>query len=395
MEAPLWVHSAAELNRTLGGFPMLDGNQVTLLPDYGQSIKAMAAAIREAKEFVNVEFYIMARDEVTGELFEALQEAAGRGVTVRLLFDHIGTLRVAGYREFLRWLRGSGIEWYRMLPILPLRGQWRRVDLRNHRKILIVDGQVGFTGSQNLIEPGYRRRSSRRTGREWVELMARLEGPIVTALNVVFATDWYTETDNLLGRELFIPAPAREPGPMTCQVVPSGPGFQTENNLRLFNTLIYSAVDRLTICSPYFVPDDSLLYAITTAAQRGVDVELFVSEQGDQFLVHHAQRSYYQGLLEAGVRIYLYPKPMVLHAKFFTVDDKVGVLGSSNMDMRSFSLNLEVSLMMLGDDIVPKLLDVADTYRKVSRELTLGEWIQRPRGERYVDNVCRLTATLQ
>jgi cardiolipin synthase len=374
---------------------MLDGNRVTLLPDYGQSIKAMAAAIREAREFVNVEFYIMAKDEVTGELFEALQEAAGRGVTVRLLFDHIGTLRVAGYRKFLRWLRGSGIQWHRMLPILPFRGQWRRVDLRNHRKIVVVDGRVAFTGSQNLIEPGYRRRSSRRSGREWVELMARLEGPIVTALNAVFATDWYTETDELLGRELFTPAPAPESGPMTCQVVPSGPGFQAENNLRLFNTLIYSAVQRLTICSPYFVPDDSLLYAITTAAQRGVDVELFVSEQGDQFLVHHAQRSYYQGLLEAGVRIYLYPKPMVLHAKFFTVDDKVGVLGSSNMDMRSFSLNLEVSLMMLGDGIVPKLLEVADTYRKVSRELVLDEWKQRPRAERYVDNVCRLTATLQ
>ncbi|MFD1211874.1 cardiolipin synthase [Arthrobacter sp. GCM10027362] len=395
MEAPTWVHSAAELNRTLGALPMLDGNSVELLPGYTESIKAMTEAVRGAREYVNVEFYIMAKDEVTGELFEALQEAAARGVTVRLLFDHIGTLRVAGYRKFLRWLKGSGIEWRRMLPILPVHGQWRRIDLRNHRKILVVDGHVAFTGSQNLIEPGYLRPSSRRSGRGWVELMARLEGPIVTALNVVFATDWYSETDELLRQELFTPATVTESGPMTCQVVPSGPGFQAENNLRLFNTLIYSAVKRLSICSPYFVPDDSLLYAITTAAQRGVDVELFVSEQGDQFLVHHAQRSYYQALLQAGVRIHLYPKPMVLHAKFFTVDDKVAVLGSSNLDMRSFSLNLEVSLMMLGDDIVPKLLDIADSYREVSRELTLDEWVRRPRAERYVDNVCRLTATLQ
>ncbi|NKX50050.1 cardiolipin synthase A, partial [Arthrobacter deserti] len=270
MEAPAWVHAAAELNRTLGSFPMPDGNTVELLPGYAQSVRAMTAAVREAREYVNVEFYIMARDEVTGELFEALREAAGRGVTVRLLFVHIGTLRVAGYRKFLRWLRGSGIQWHRMLPILPGQGQWRRIDLRNHRKILVVDGRVAFTGSQNLIEPGYRRPSSRRTGRQWVELMARLEGPIVTALNVVFATDWYSETDELLAQELFIPANVPENGPMTCQVVPSGPGFQAENNLRLFNTLIYSATERLSICSPYFVPDDSLLYAITTAAQRGV-----------------------------------------------------------------------------------------------------------------------------
>ncbi|WP_312856829.1 cardiolipin synthase [Arthrobacter mobilis] len=395
MEAPTWVHSAAELNRTLGSFPVLDGNTVQLFADYRASIAAMTEAVRQAREYVNVEFYIMAKDEVTDELFEALQEAARRGVTVRLLFDHIGTLRVAGYRKFLRWLKQSGIQWHRMLPIFPVRGQWRRVDLRNHRKILVVDGHVAFTGSQNLIEPGYLRASSRRTGRGWVELMARLEGPIVTALNVVFATDWYSETDELLAHELFTPSSVTESGPMTCQVVPSGPGFEAENNLRLFNTLIYSAVERLSVCSPYFVPDDSLLYAITTAAQRGVDVELFVSEQGDQFLVHHAQRSYYQALLQAGVRIYLYPKPMVLHAKFLTVDGYVGVLGSSNLDMRSFSLNLEVSLMMLGDDIVPRLLEIADSYRKVSRELTLDEWARRPRGERYIDNVCRLTATLQ
>ena len=135
-------------------------------------------------------------------------------------------------------------------------------------------------------------------------------------------------------------------------MVPSGPGFITENNLRLFNTLIYSAQHKISICSPYFVPDDSLLYAVTTAAQRGVDVELFVSEKGDQFLVHHAQQSYYEALLEAGVRIYLYKAPFVLHAKHFTIDDEVAVLGSSNMDMRSFSLNLEVSVMLLGADIV-------------------------------------------
>ena len=135
-------------------------------------------------------------------------------------------------------------------------------------------------------------------------------------------------------------------------MVPSGPGFITENNLRLFNTLIYSAQHKISICSPYFVPDDSLLYAVTTAAQRGVDVELFVSEKGDQFLVHHAQQSYYEALLEAGVRIYLYKAPFVLHAKHFTIDDEVAVLGSSNMDMRSFSLNLEVSVMLLGEDIV-------------------------------------------
>ncbi|WP_330194380.1 MULTISPECIES: cardiolipin synthase [unclassified Pseudarthrobacter] len=393
-EGPEWVKSAAELNQRLGSLPMVDGNKVELIPGYPNSIQAMTEAVRKAEHFVNAEFYIMSSDHVTDDLLTALEEAAERGVEVRVLFDHIGTLRVRGYRKLLARLRSGKIQWKRMLPLLPTHGQWRRPDLRNHRKIMVVDGLVAFTGSQNLIEPSYNNPKHRKVGREWVELMARMEGPIVTTLNVVFATDWLSETDESLEHQLRIEADAHA-GDVTAQVVPSGPGFSTENNLRLFNTLIYSAQHRISICSPYFVPDDSLLYAITTAAQRGVDVELFVSEQGDQFLVHHAQRSYYKALLEAGVRIYLYKAPFVLHAKHFTIDDEVAVLGSSNMDMRSFSLNMEVSVMMLGGDIVGTMRAVENTYRDISHELLLEDWAKRPLGARYVDNVARLTATVQ
>ena len=178
-------------------------------------------------------------------------------------------------------------------------------------------------------------------------------------------------------------------------MLPSGPGYVTENNLRLFTALIYSAQTRVSVTSPYFVPDEPLLYAVTTAARRGVDVELFVSEWGDQFMVSHAQCSYYQALLEAGVRIFLYPAPAVLHSKFFSIDDDVAVIGSSNMDMRSFALNYEVSLMLTGGDIVARFRAVEDSYRAVSRELTLEEWMQRPFRQRYVDNTMRLTAALQ
>ncbi|MCB5273475.1 Cardiolipin synthase A [Arthrobacter sp. SO5] len=391
---PEWVASAAELNKTLGSLPMVDGNSVELLPGYPDSIKAMTAAVREAKNFVNAEFYIMSTDHVTDELFTALEEAAERGVEVRILFDHLGTLRIKGYRKLIARLEAGKIRWRPMLPLSPLRGQWRRPDLRNHRKIMVIDGEIAFTGSQNLIEPSYNNPRHRKVGREWVELMACLRGPIVTTLNVVFATDWLSETDESLEDQL-----AHEPelhaGNITAQVVPSGPGFITENNLRLFNTLIYSAQHKISICSPYFVPDDSLLYAVTTAAQRGVDVELFVSEKGDQFLVHHAQQSYYEALLEAGVRIYLYKAPYVLHAKHFTIDDELAVLGSSNMDMRSFSLNLEVSVMLLGEDIVQRIRAVEATYRDISHELVLDDWTKRPVMVKYVDNVARLTATLQ
>jgi cardiolipin synthase len=391
---PEWVGSAAELNKTLGSLPMVDGNEVELLPGYPDSMKAMAAAVRGAKSFVNAEFYIMSSDHVTDELLTAMEEAAERGVEVRVLFDHLGTLRIKGYRKLIARLNASKIRWRPMLPLSPVHGQWRRPDLRNHRKIMVVDGEIAFTGSQNLIEPSYNNPRHRKIGREWIELMACLRGPIVTTLNVVFATDWLSETDESLEEQL-AHRPELHAGNITAQVVPSGPGFITENNLRLFNTLIYSAQRKISICSPYFVPDDSLLYAVTTAAQRGVDVELFVSEKGDQFLVHHAQQSYYEALLEAGVRIYLYKAPYVLHAKHFTIDNEVAVLGSSNMDMRSFSLNLEVSVMLLGEDIVQRIRAVEDTYRTISHELVLDDWMKRPMMVKYVDNVARLSATLQ
>jgi cardiolipin synthase len=194
------------------------------------------------------------------------------------------------------------------------------------------------------------------------------------------------------------PPPGPRPGAVTdvgLQVVPSGPGFVTENNLRLFNSLIYSARERLSITSPYFVPDESLLYAVTTAAQRGVDVELFVGATADQFMVAHAQRSYYDALLDAGVRIWLYPEPYVLHAKHFSVDDTVAVIGSSNMDMRSFALNYEVVTMLTGSAIVERLSRVQDEYRALSTELTAEEWRSRGRAQTYLNNVMRLTAALQ
>ena len=390
---PAYVTSASELNRNLGALPSSSDNEVRLFPDYQASIDAMAAEIRTATDFVHVEFYITAWDEMTTPVFEAMVDATKRGVSVRLLFDHIGSRGIPGYKDMLKRLDDTAIEWHPMLPIQPFKGEFRRPDLRNHRKILVIDGKVAFTGSLNMIEPGYNKPKNHAAGRKWVELVARVEGPLVLALNVLFATDWYSETSERLTHAVDV-VPSGQ-GNVCGQVVPSGPGFAEENNLRLFTTLIYSAQRRISIVSPYFVPDESLLYAVTTAAQRGVEVELFVSAEGDQFMVWHAQRSYYEALLKAGVRIWLYPAPFVLHAKFFSIDDDVAVLGSSNMDMRSFALNYEVSLMLLGAESVATMREVQDTYRALCAELTLDEWVSRGRKATYVDNVMRLTAALQ
>lgn len=392
---PEWFDSAVELNRTLGAMPLVSGNAARLLPHYEESIASMTEAIRDAKRYVQVEFYILTRDDVTADFFDAMADARRRGVVVRVLFDHIGTARYPLFRETKQFLRDHDIQFREMLPFHPFRSRWSRPDLRNHRKVVVVDGVVAFLGSQNLIDPSYNKRGNIRKGLRWKDLMVRLEGPIVGGANAIFATDWYSETDELLTREI---EPVRVPdgdSDLDCQIVPSGPGFEGENNLRLFNTLLYSAQERLIISSPYFVPDDSMLYAITTAAERGVEVQLFACEVADQVVVYHAQRSYYETLLRAGVRIFLYRKPTVLHAKHFTVDDDVAVIGSSNMDMRSFSLNYEVSMMVHGREFVRQLREIEDEYRKNSRELFLDVWLERPVPAQLLDNVARLTATVQ
>jgi cardiolipin synthase len=393
-DIPVGVDSLMRLNRRLSYLPCVTGVSHGLFGDYNASIQAMTDSVKEAEKTVHVEFFITAWDDTTNIFCTALVEAVQRGVKVRLLYDHVASRRYPGFKEMNTKLTAAGIEWHEMMPIKPFKGKWRRPDLRNHRKLLVVDSKVAFMGSQNMIDSSYLLPGNLKVGRHWKDLNIKISGEIVMELETVFAMDWYTETGERLGAELqLVDDPDVSDAPM--QLLPSGPGYLTIPNLRLFTGLVHRAQQKLSLTSPYFVPDDSLLEAITTAAYRGVAVELFVSEQADQFVVQHAQASYYDVLLEAGVRIYQYPKPTVLHAKHFTVDDMVGIIGSSNMDYRSFGLDYEITLMSTGEQFVADLHAVADGYRAVSRELTLAEWSTRSKGQRYVDNVMRLVSALQ
>jgi cardiolipin synthase len=283
-----------------------------------------------------------------------------------------------------------------MLPVQPLRGRYQRPDLRNHRKLMTVDGRVGFVGSMNMIDPGYETAANRRRHLRWRDLMVHVEGPVVQEIEAVFDTDWYSETDEIPGSTT-VDATADDDDPATllAQIAPSGPAFDSENNLALFNSLLYAAERRVSITSPYFVPDESLLAAILTAARRGVAVELFVGGIGDQFVVFHAQHSYYEELLRAGVRIYRYAAPTILHAKHMSVDDLVSVVGSSNMDIRSFQLDLELMMLVSGRSFTDQLRAVEDEYRSRSTELTLETWQERSRFHAFVDGIARLSSAVQ
>lgn len=388
------LDNVVKLGRSLGAQPMLGGNAATICIDYEKSIAQMAAAIRAARVYVHIEFYILAYDKTTADVFEAMREATARGVQVRVLLDHIASVRSPGTKRTAAKLTEVGAEWQYMLPVRPWRGEYQRPDLRNHRKLVVVDGVVGFMGSQNLIDSSYNKPSNRRRGLHWKDLMVRVEGPVVLGLEAVFMGDWYAETGEII-RDIDVSAPIESAGSLECQIVPSGPGFGGENNLQVFVALLYTAKRRISITSPYFVPEGAIMHALRAATARGVDVELFVSEIGDQPVVYHAQRSYYEELLRAGVRIHMFRPPYILHSKHFTVDDAVSVVGSSNMDQRSFNLNMEVSMVVHGSDFVRELDEVNDYYRENSREMTMEEWSRQPLRWQLMDGLARLTSALQ
>lgn len=409
---PAELTGIVELSRQLTALPMVTGTNHGIEMDYEAGIDRMTRLVETARETVHVEIYIVARDATTEGFFRALETAVQRGVKVRVLLDHIGSRKYPGFRKFLKWMTAVGIDWHLMLPFLPLRGKMRRIDLRNHRKLMVVDGRVAVMGSQNMIEAPYGNARNHRIGRRWNDISIELTGEIVSSLEALFMVDWYTESGEVVDMHAYRGfgdpdsatqllasrhGDSREVGGTVnaLQLIPSGPGFRTEPNLRAFTSLMYLAKRRLAIVSPYFVPDESFLAAITTAAYRGVEVELYVSEVSDQFMVDRAQSSYYQALLDAGVRIHLYPAPEVLHTKCFLVDNEIAVLGSSNMDMRSFGLNYEISLLAYGGDVVDDVRRVIAEYAARSSVLDAEAWPERSVFRRYSESVMRLTSALQ
>lgn len=387
---------AVTLGQSLGALPLLSGNSAEVCIDYEQSIRDMAAAIDEAEKYVHMEFYALQHDETTDVVFQAMARAKERGVEVRVLLDHITSVMNANRKKTLKSLNSVTTAWSYMLPVRPWRGEYQRPDLRNHRKLLVVDGTVGFMGSQNMVDSTYNKKSNIKRGLHWRDIMVRLEGLVVLGLEVVFQGDWYMETgENLSAMVMESTLPTTPVGELHCQIIPSGPGYGDENNLQVFIALIYAAQTRISITSPYFVPDAAIMNALRAATARGVDVELFVSETGDQALVYHAQRSYYEALLNAGVRINMFRSPYILHSKHFTIDDQVVVIGSSNMDERSFNLNMEVSMVVKGKSFVNQVDEVNAYYLENSRELTIEEWSKQPWHGRLLDNLARLTSALQ
>ncbi len=390
--APKKYDSIAKLSQSLSHMGVFGGNKLDILPEYNEAIASIVKDINSAQYFVHLEYFIIALDEVTEPIFVALEEAVKRDVSVRVLYDSFSTKKYPNFKNMLKRLKAGGVLVQEMLP-LRIGKDYVRPDLRNHRKLVVIDGKIGYTGSQNLIQRNYHRKDSIY----YDEMVVRLEGPTVLQLGAVFLTDWYSETGKIIDQ---VDAyqnvlQIKSYGDSLAQVLPSGPGYDDENNLKLFTSLIHLAKEKIVITNPYFVPDESLITAITSAAKRGVEVILINSEVMDQWMVGHAQRSFYEVLLRAGVKIYWYKPPILLHSKFITVDGEIATIGSSNLDIRSFELDLEVTLIAYDPGLVKKLEAIEDQYIERSKQLTLKSWLKRPRRKVLQDNIARLTSALQ
>lgn len=371
----------ARLARTLGGFPVVGGNAITLIPGYEAAIAAMVAAIDGATRQVHLLTYIFADDATGRAIADALGRARMRGVTVRVLIDALGSRPWA--KRSLAMLHDRGVDARLVLPVRFAALRRARSDLRNHRKLCLVDGALGFVGSQNIVDRDF------KPGIVNDELVARAEGPVVAALDAVFASDWAMET----GEVLALPPIAARAGGVLLQAMPSGPDFGVPGFERLLVELVHSAQIHVVIVSPYLIPDEALLTALANAVARGVTVDLIVSRVVDQRLVSLAQRSYYDELLEAGVRLHRY-RDRLLHAKNVTMDGAVGVIGSSNADVRSFTLNAEISLILHDAEACAALEQLQRACVAMSDILTLGEWRARPQGARLAENLARLVSPL-
>lgn len=380
----------AALAEQLTGLAPTSHNSLQLLSGYDEIINDIVASIHRAKHYIYVEFYILALDTTTEPFFAALEAAKARGVRVYVLFDAWGSRKYPRFTEMQHRLSEVTTSWRKVLPFTVHPSKYNRPDLRNHRKIVVIDNTTAYTGSLNMIDATYHRKDDL----SYIELMARVEGPSVNALAAVFASDWYSETDTALTDFIKNSEPSKSGG-ATVQIVPSGPSYPHQNNLKSFVSLLYTAQTSIAITNPYLVPDESFLAALISAAKRGVHVSILNSEAMDQWMVGHAQRSYYAELLEAGVHIYLYKKPQLVHEKHFTIDNAVAVIGSSNLDIRSFELNLECTLIAYDKPTARTLSERHEALLTKSRKVKLTEWKKRRGWQNLLDSVARLSSSLQ
>jgi cardiolipin synthase len=381
----------ARLARSATGLPVLAGQRLTLFSDSEAILRALTADVETATRTVHMEFYIWQDGGLVDPLVDALERAARRGVKVRCAMDALGSAEFLKGRTPAR-MRAAGIEVVVMLPVSAARLLLVRMDLRDHRKIAVVDGRVAWTGSMNVVDPRFFKQGA-GVG-EWVDAMARVEGPAAWVLDAVSAA-----TTGLQMPEGAAPAPpeapaaAPLPGGAALQVFPSGPGATSFHIETVLLQAVYAARRQVVLTTPYFVPGAPLVAAMRAAALRGLEVTLLLPARNDSRLVQHASAAHFEALLSAGVRILRFHGGL-LHTKSAVVDGETAIFGTANLDARSFLLNFEVSLLVYDEGFARDLLALCRAYEARAEPLVLEEWRARPGWQRLAENAADLAAPL-
>ncbi|MHC5028550.1 MAG: cardiolipin synthase [Planctomycetota bacterium] len=385
--APPWGQLAV-LAESVGNTTVAGGNQFDLYSDTDEAITALIKDIDGAAEHCHLLFFIYLCDNNGRRVAKALERAVTRGVTCRLLVDAVGS------RSFLKSslceeLRRTGVKIVGALPASAIRLLAARIDLRNPRKIVVIDVQIGYLGSQNIADASF---APKAKYAPWVDAMVRVVGPATRDLQVLFIEDWYLDSGEGLENLLNIIAPVT-PGGMIAQVIGTGPNSRNEGLRELNHAAIHLARDEIIVTTPYFVPDDATAAALGTAARRGVTTILVLPAINDSPFVAAASRRLYGPMLEAGVQIHHFNDGL-LHAKTMTVDRDLAMIGSANLDRRSFELNFEVSLVVYDTDFASRLRLLQRSYMDNSTQIDPDKWLLRRWPRRLVDNAAGTLAPL-
>ena len=351
---------------SISGFEALGGNSAKLMDDSNTTIDAMIADIDAAQDRVHLLFYIWLPDRNGLKMVEALKRAALRGIQCRVMVDGLGSRDIVRSKHWQE-LKRSGVHTAIALKIGNpfLRAIKGRIDLRNHRKILVIDRIITYCGSQNCADPEFRVKAKYAP---WVDAVIRFKGPVARQNDHLFARDWMTFTNENIESELNSPVVANHPG-FPAQVVGTGPTVRYSAMPELFESLMHAARKTLTITTPYYVPDESLQLALCATAYRGVDTHIIFPARNDSRIVGAASRSYYLDLLEAGVTIHEYI-PGLLHAKTLTLDGEITLIGSANIDRRSFELNYENNILLYDPDLTQIVYRRQQQYMERSKQVT-------------------------
>ena len=330
------------VGRSISGFDPIAGNSARLMDDSNSAVASIIADIDAAKEHVHVLFYIWLADGNGCRVAEALIRAAKRGVVCRAMVDNLGSRTMLKSPQW-EAMKSGGVKLGVALGIKNwiLQAPFRRFDLRNHRKIVVIDNAITYCGSQNCADPEFRVKAKFAP---WVDALIRFEGPIAQQNQRLFAIDWMAATGEDIDALLRQPLRASKPG-FVAQVIGTGPTVRFSAMPEVFESLIFAARKELTISTPYYVPDESLQSALCSSAYRGVKTTLILPSRNDSWIVAGASRSYYADLLEAGVILYEYVGGL-LHTKSLTLDGEITLIGSANMDRRSLDLNYENNILL-------------------------------------------------